>query len=92
MIVKESLCPACISDVEIPSESQTLWLTDLEGLLTQWLCPVHSLDVHETWQVGPHQDDIAARTLVGTVDATGLPVSPVDIGFEQGKAIRVLHR
>lgn len=62
------------------------------GPLTQWLCPVHSLDVHEARQVGPHQDDIAASSLVSTVDATGLPVSPVDIGVKQGEAIWVLHR
>ncbi|KAL0628518.1 hypothetical protein AAY473_001838 [Plecturocebus cupreus] len=58
----------------------------------RWLCPVHSLDVHEAWQVRPNKDDIAAGTLVSTVDAPGLPVSPVDIGAEQGEAIWVLHR
>lgn len=52
-------------------------------LLTQRLCSVHGLDVHEAWQVGPYQDDIAAGTLVGTVDAAGLPVRPVDVGAKQ---------
>lgn len=61
------------------------------GLLTQRLCPVNSLDVHEAWQVGPHQDDIAACVLVGPVDAAGLPVSPVDIGVKQSEAIWVLY-
>lgn len=55
------------------------------------MCPVHGLDVHEARQVGPHQDDIAASPLVGTVNAPGLPVSPVDIGVKQGEAIGVLH-
>lgn len=81
-----------LSDIVITPESHRLWFTDLGGLLTQWLGPVHSLDVHEAWQVGPHQDDIVASTLVSTVDAPSLPVGPVDIGVEQGEAIRVLHR
>lgn len=83
-IVEGSLCSRLISDTGLPSESQ-LWPT-----LTQWLCPVHGLNVHEAWQIGPHQDDVAAGPLVGTVDAPGLPVSPVDIGVKEGEAIGVL--
>lgn len=81
-----------LSDVAIPPESHRLWFTALGGLLTQWLGPVDSLDVHEAWQVGPHQDDIVASILVSTVDAPSLPVGPVDVGVKQGEAIWVLHR
>ena len=92
LVVKASLCSGRISDTEMAPESQRPLAHSPRGLLTQGLCPIHSLDVHEAWQVGPHQDDVAASPLVGTVDATGLPVSPVDIGAEQGEAIRELDR
>lgn len=74
----------------IPGNSEALTQSP-RGLLTQWLCPVNSLDVHEAWQVGPHQDDIATGILVGPVDATSLPVGPVDIGVKQSEAIWVLY-
>lgn len=52
--------------------------------LTQWPLPVHCLDIHQTWQVGPHRDGVCPSVLVGSLDAAALPVSPVDMGTQQG--------
>lgn len=58
--------------------------------LTQGPLPVHSLDVHQARQVGSHRDGVGPGVLVGPLDAAALPVGPVDVGPQQGQAVRVL--
>ena len=61
------------------------------GYSTHWPLPVHSLDVHESRQVGADSDDVGAGGFVCSLDAAALPVCPVDVWPEQREAVRVLH-
>lgn len=63
----------------------------LDHRLTQRPLHVHSLDIHQTWQVGAHCDGVGPGVFVSSLDAAALPVSPVDVGPQQGQTIRVLH-
>lgn len=58
--------------------------------LTQRPLHVHSLDVHQAWQVGAHCDGVGPGVFVSSLDAAALPVSPVDMGAQQGQTVRVL--
>ena len=58
--------------------------------LTQRPLHVHSLDVHQAWQVGAHHDGVGAGVFVSSLDAATLPVSPVDVGPQQRQTVRVL--
>ena len=60
--------------------------------LTQRGLAVDSLDVHESGQAGAHGDGVLSGGLVGPLNTAALPVRPVEVGAQQGEAVRVLHR